>query len=63
MLWLNAFYAKNRIFEPRFVPMKKKWIGWVAVLAVLALGIVLLYVFGPVTGPMPKLDSPRHTKP
>ena len=33
--------------------MKKKWIGWVAVLAVLALGIVLLYVFGPVTGPMP----------
>ena len=53
MLWLNAFYAKNRIFEPRFVPMKKKWIGWVAVLAVLALGIVLLYVFGPVTGPMP----------
>lgn len=33
--------------------MKKKWIGWAAVLAVLALGIVLLYVFGPVTGPMP----------
>ena len=33
--------------------MKKKWIAWVAVLAVLALGIVLLYVLGPIAGPMP----------
>ena len=53
MFWLNAFYAKNRIFEPRFTPMKKKWIVLVAVLAAVALGIVLLYVLGPVTGPMP----------
>ena len=33
--------------------MKKKWIGWVAVLAALALGMVLLYALGPVAGPMP----------
>ena len=32
--------------------MKKKWIGLTVVLA-LAFGMVLLYVFGPVTGPMP----------
>lgn len=33
--------------------MKNKWIAWVVALAVLALGMLLLYVFGPVTGPMP----------
>jgi Na+/H+ antiporter NhaC len=33
--------------------MKKKWIVLVALIAVLALAITLLYVFGPVTGPMP----------
>ena len=32
--------------------MKKKWIGW-SVLIVLVLGFVLLYVLGPVAGPMP----------
>ena len=32
--------------------MKKKWIGLTVVLA-LALGMALLYVFGPVAGPMP----------
>ena len=32
--------------------MKKKWIGF-AVLAVMVLGLVLLYVLGPVAGPMP----------
>ena len=32
--------------------MKKKWIGLAVVLA-LALGLALLYAFGPVTGPMP----------
>lgn len=35
------------------MPMKKKWIGWVVALALLALGIVLLYAFGPVEGSMP----------
>ena len=34
------------------MPMKKKWIGLTVVLA-LALGMALLYVFGPVAGPMP----------
>ena len=34
------------------MPMKKKWIGF-AVLAVMVLGLVLLYVLGPVAGPMP----------
>lgn len=53
LLSLNVFSSKNRIFEPRFMPMKKKWIGWVVALALLALGIVLLYAFGPVEGPMP----------
>lgn len=33
--------------------MKKKWIVLVALIAVLALAIALLYIFGPVTGPMP----------
>ena len=33
--------------------MKNKWIAWVVALAVLALGMLLLYVFGPVTEPMP----------
>ena len=53
MFWLNAFSVKNRIFEPHFVPMKKKWIAWVVALAVLAIGMVLLYALGPVEGPMP----------
>ena len=35
------------------MPMKKKWIGLTVVLAAIALGIVLLYVLGPITGPMP----------
>ena len=34
------------------MPMKKKWIGLVVAL-VLVIGMVLLYVLGPVTGPMP----------
>ena len=34
------------------MPMKKKWIGLTVVLA-LVVGIALLYVFGPVSGPMP----------
>ena len=37
--------------------MKKKWIGLVVVLAALVLGITLLYVLGPVTGPMPLWTS------
>ena len=32
--------------------MKKKWIGLIVVIA-LALSLSLLYVFGPVAGPMP----------
>ena len=34
------------------MPMKKKWIGLTVALA-LVVGIALLYVFGPVSGPMP----------
>lgn len=34
------------------MPMKKKWIG-LALVLVLALGMALLYAFGPVVGPMP----------
>ena len=33
--------------------MKNKWIAWVVALAVLAIGMVLLYVLGPVEGSMP----------
>lgn len=33
--------------------MKNKWIAWMVALAVLAIGMVLLYVLGPVEGPMP----------
>ena len=33
--------------------MKKKWIPWVVALAVLAIGMTLLYILGPIEGPMP----------
>ena len=49
---IERFFWKNRIFDALFVPMKKKWIV-LAVVLVLALGMAILYVFGPVTGPMP----------
>ena len=52
MLQLNDFSAKNCIFEAHFLPMKKKWIV-LAVLLILVAGMVLLYVFGPATAPMP----------
>ena len=49
---INALSSKNRIFDPQFLPMKKKWIVLVVLLA-FVLGLVLLYVFGPVSAPMP----------
>ena len=49
---MNAFSAKNRIFDLQIVPMRKKWI-FLSVALVLLLGLVLLSVFGSVTGQMP----------
>jgi len=46
------FLLKNAIFVSHLVTMKKKWIA-LAVMLVLALGMALLYAFGPVVGPMP----------